>query len=167
MIKQFSKIIKAMNSGVAPEQIAGGAVLGMFCGFYMISPFNVVIIVMLLLVFNVNIPFFGLSLLFFKALSIAADPVADIMGYKILTAAPLAGIFTSLGDAPVIPLTMYNNTLVAGWTVIGVIIVLPVFIGVKRFVLFYRKNVQPSVEKYGIVKALKAGSFFRGKGGEK
>ena len=160
-------MIKAMNSGTDPAQMAGAAVLGMFCGFYLISPFNVVIIIMLLLILNVNMAFFVLSLLFFKALAVAADPIADIIGYKILTATPLAGLFALLGDVPVVPLTKYNNTLIAGWTFIGVLLFVPVFFGVKRFVLFYRKNIQPSVEKYGIAKMLKAGSFFHGKGGEK
>jgi uncharacterized protein (TIGR03546 family) len=164
MLNQLLKFLAALNSGTKPEELALASVVAMFAAFTL-TPFNFLFYLFLILILNANTSMFFLMLLFFKAISLAIDPAGDIVGYAILTAPPLQPVFTKLSALPVAPFTRFNNTLIMGGFVMALIAAAPVWMGIKAFILYYRKNLQAKIEKSKIVKVLNLGpviDFIKG-----
>lgn len=159
MIKQITGFISALNSGTKPGELALASVLAMFAGFTF-APFNFLVFLFLILILNAHTGLFFLMLVFFKAVSLVIDPLGDIIGYAVLTLPALQPVFTKLAALPVAPFTNFNNTLVMGGFVLAMVLALPVWLGIRGFILYYRKNLQSKIEKAKIVKALNIGGLI-------
>jgi uncharacterized protein (TIGR03546 family) len=69
------------------------------------------------------------------------DPLAHIIGYFVLVQVPfLKPIWTALYNMPVLPLTGFNNTVVMGNTVLGLLLMVPTFRGAKKILALYRAS---------------------------
>jgi uncharacterized protein (TIGR03546 family) len=79
----------------------------------------------------------------------------DTVGWGILHIETLQPLFTGLYNMPFVPLTKFNNTLVAGGLVSGVILWLPVFFLIFFLIPLYRNNVAPKIRESRIVKSVK------------
>lgn len=170
MLKSLVSILNILNSNKDPKEIALGVVLGMFGGLLAIAPVNLIIVFLLLILLRAHSGMFFVSVGLFKLASLGLDPAGDALGYAILTMPFLAGLFTAMMKIPLLPYTQFNNTVVMGDFIIALILIIPVWLLAIKGTAFYRKKLQPSVEKLGIVKALKAvnvGSRIKSKlGGE-
>jgi uncharacterized protein (TIGR03546 family) len=153
MIKMIISFLKALNSGTKPEELSLASVIAMFAAFTL-TPFNFLFYLFLILVLNANTSMFFLMLVFFKAISLAVDPAGDTIGYAVLTAPPLLPVFTRLAALPAAPFTRFNNTLIMGGFIMALIAAVPVWLGTRSFILYYRKNLQAKIEKSKIVKVL-------------
>lgn len=67
----------------------------------------------------------------------------------------LHGLWTWLYNVPIAPLTRFYNTVVMGSFVSGLILFLPVFYGMKRFVIAYRATIGARIERTRIYQVLK------------
>ncbi|MBN2754783.1 MAG: TIGR03546 family protein [Candidatus Goldbacteria bacterium] len=162
MIRQITKLLSIVNSNKEPGEIALGVVFGMFAGFLLLAPFNAVIIFLLVLVLNVNTAAFFLFTGIFKLITFLIDPLGDIIGRAVLTVPFLEPVFSKMAEMPLVPFTKFNNTVIMGDFIIGLLLIVPVWMGTLKVIDFYRKHMQDKVKKFGIVKALKAGNFFEG-----
>ena len=65
------------------------------------------------------------------------DPIFNRVGYAVLTFAPLEPIFSRLLDVPFVGFTRFNNTIVCGSLVCGIICYVPLFflaiVSIKRW----------------------------------
>jgi uncharacterized protein (TIGR03546 family) len=66
----------------------------------------------------------------------------------------LQPLLTTLYNTPFVPFTQFNNTLVAGGLVAGIVLWLPVFILLCILIPVYRKTVAPKIRNARLVKAL-------------
>ncbi len=73
----------------------------------------------------------------------------------------LQSFWTSLYNAPIAPLTRFNNTVVMGSFVCALLLFLPVYIGMKRFVVAYRTTVGARVEKWKMYQVMKRSSLVQ------
>jgi uncharacterized protein (TIGR03546 family) len=153
MIKTIVNFLKSLNSGTKPEELALASVIAMFAAFTL-TPFNFLVFMFLTFILYVNSSMFVLMVVFFKCVSFAADPLGDIIGFAVLTAGPLMPVWKSLSGLPIAPFTKFNNTLVMGGFIMAAILSLPVWFGVRGFILYYRKNLQKKTERFKIVQAL-------------
>ncbi len=166
MIKQFMKLLKALNSGTNPSELALACVAALFCAFTF-TPFNFLVFTLLMMTLRANISMYFAGVVFFKILAVLLDPVGDKIGYAILTAPQLHGAFTGFSKTPVAPFTDFNNTLVMGGLVMAAALALPVYFISKGLIVKYRKNIQQKIEKAKVVKLLNLGKFVDFlKGGE-
>ncbi|MBN1895251.1 TIGR03546 family protein [bacterium] len=160
-IKLFSKLIKILKSGDSPSQIAWGFALGSIPGLTPLFCLHNAAVLFLLLVLNVN---FGAALLALAVFSLFAwllDPMFHAVGYWALAQIPaLQPLWTSLYNAPVAPLTRFNNTVVMGSFLVSLVLLLPVFFLFRALVLKYRNSWDDKIEKWKIVKAVKASKFY-------
>ena len=80
-----------------------------------------------------------------KLLSFIIAPLVDLVGWEILHIESLQPLYTSLYNMPFVPFTNFNNTLVAGGMVIGIVLWLPVYFLVLRLIPLYRerKTIKP------------------------
>jgi uncharacterized protein (TIGR03546 family) len=162
MIRQITKLLSIVNSNKQPGEIALGVVFGMFAGFLLAAPFNAVIIFLLVLVLNVNTAAFFLFAGIFKLITFLIDPLGDMLGRAVLTIPFFEPVFSKMAQMPLVPFTKFNNTVIMGDFIIGLLLMVPVWFGTMKMIDYYRKHMQDKVKKFGIVKALKAGNLFEG-----
>jgi len=166
MLKILSSILSILNSNTKPEEVCLGVVLGIFSGFLVIAPFNFVFIFLLIVLLKVNSGMYALATVFFKLLAFVIDPLGDKLGYSILTADFLMPVWKWLAALPVVPFTRFNNTVVMGDFIIGVIIAPFAWIGTSHFIVYYRKNWQEKLQKLKIMQILSVGQLIE-KGAKK
>lgn len=160
-INIFGKILKVLRSNQTPAQIAGGFVLGMLMG---ITPFWSLVNLLLLLVviiINVNLSAVILAYMVFSAVVYLADPMFHSFGYWLLVDAGfLKPLWISMYHAPLLPYTRFNNTVYLGSFIVGLLLSIPVYIGVKSFVINYRQKYEARVNNWKWVKWIKASKLY-------
>ena len=155
-------IIKILRAGENPGQVAGGFALGTLLGLSPGFTLQELIVWLLLLLFNVNIAAALLALTLVSLVAYLVDPLIHQLGYVVLVQVDaLQGLWTSLYNAPVAPLTRFNNTVVMGSLVLGLLCVVPVYLGMKTFVIAYRTHIGVKVEKWKIYQILKQSAVVR------
>jgi uncharacterized protein (TIGR03546 family) len=153
IIKDFVAILR---EGQTPRQVAGGFMLGSIVGFSPVTTLQGLVVWLIILLFDVNL---GAALLAFTLCGLCAyllDPVFHLLGYQILTNIDaLRPFWTMLYNAPVAPLTRFNNTVVMGSFVCALVLALPIYFGFKHLVIAYRKTIGARVEKMKIYQVIR------------
>jgi len=162
MLGELTKLLSIVNSNKEPGEIALGVIFGMFAGFLLLAPFNAVIIFVFVLLLNVNTAAFFLFMGIFKLATLIVDPLGDIIGRAVLTAPFMEPLFSAMSNLPLIPFTGFNNTVIMGDFIIGILLAVPAWIACMKLIKYYRDNMMENVKKFGIIKVLKAGNFFEG-----
>lgn len=158
--KVAKKIITLLHSKISPSQIAGGIALGIFLGLS-VNIWLKLLFFFLILSLKVNISAALLSAGVFALIGYLVDPLADLLGYLVLVQLKfLTPLWTYLYNLPLVPFTKFNNTVVMGSIIISMILFLPVFLSSKKFIIYYRNNQMPKVEKLKVVKLLKASKIY-------
>jgi uncharacterized protein (TIGR03546 family) len=160
LLKWISKIIGILRSGSKPGEIAAASVLGMFLGLSSLwTPHGIVIALILILV-NVSLAMATLSALIFAGLAYVMDPAIHSLGYFLLVQAkPLHGFWTWIVNTPILALGRYNNTVVTGSLAAGILLSVPLFFLIKTLVIHYRTHIDPRLEKWKVIKALKSNTI--------
>jgi len=155
MIKSIAKLIVALNGNLKKSQIAAGFSWGLLLG--LIPAGNVFWIVLFVVSF-----FFRhhhasklIVLAILKLASAAVAPLMDTVGWEILHIEALQSFFTTLYNMPFVPFTKFNNTLVAGGLVSGIVLWLPVFLLLLLLIPIYRNKVVPKIRNNKIVVTIK------------
>lgn len=132
-----SSFIKTMNTSPA-NQVAMGFVLGMFLGLIPFS-LNSFIISFLLFILTVDSLAGVIAGALFGLIGFLIDPLAHIIGYQLLVNVSfLKPIWVAFYNMPLIPFTRFNNTIVMGNTVIGLLLALPVYFIIKKAITYFR-----------------------------
>ncbi len=161
LIKLIKKLLKALNANAAPSEIALGIVLGSIIGLTPSFALHNLIVIILIVILKVNVSAAVFSSMLFAVIGYGMDPIADIIGSKLLLNPGLAGLWTSLYNIPVIPLTRFNNTVVLGSLIISIVMIIPLYIFSIKFVVIYREKLRDKIEKLKIVKLLKASKIYK------
>ena len=147
-IKLVANFIKILREGQTPAQVAGGFALGAILGLSPMLTLQGLVVWLVILVLDVNLSAATLSILVFSLIAYLFDPLFHRLGYLLLVdTGGLKGLWTTLYNAPIAPLTRFNNTLVMGSFVSALILFAPIYVGMKRFVVAYRTTVGARVEK--------------------
>ena len=159
-LKFLSKLIRILNKGATPKQIAGGIALGSIIGLtpsFMLNLF----VFFLILIINVNISAAIFSMVVFKLVSYLIDPLANSVGYELLVETDwLKSLWTTLYNAPIVPFTKFNNTVVLGSLVISLVLFFPLLFLTARGVVLYRERLMSKIADFKIVKLLKASKIY-------
>lgn len=161
-ITYIRKLIKALGEDATPSQLASGFVLGAMVG--LVPKFNLLVLglcaVILFIRVNISMAILGCGV--FAIIGAMTDPFIEPLGYWLLTGIPaLRSIWTSLYNVPIFPWTSFNNTLVMGNLVFGLVLAGPLFVGTRLFVFFYRNYLRAKVDQWKIVKFFKATKVFQ------
>jgi uncharacterized protein (TIGR03546 family) len=159
IIKGF---IQVLRSGQTPRQIAGGFALGAIVGLMPFFTLQGLFLWLIILVLDVNLSATLLAVTLFALLAYIIDPLLHAVGYFLLAdTSALHAFWTSLYNAPIAPLTRFNNTVVLGSFVAGVLLFLPVYFGMHRFVLAYRTHLHTRVEKLKIYQIISKSTLVK------
>lgn len=152
LIKSFINILR---EGQTPAQVAGGFALGTLIGFSPMLTFQGVLVWLLILVLDVNFAAALLALTACKLVAYLMDPLFHSLGYVVLVKIDfLQAFWTTLYNAPIAPLTRFNNTVVMGSFVVALILFVPVYFGMKQLVVAYRTHIHSRFEKMKIYQVL-------------
>ncbi len=155
MFNFFRKLFKALNSSGKPWQLTGAIILAMFAGFLPSNSLILFDILFLALILNVN---FGLFLLFsviFGGIGYLFDPLFESLGYTVLTNESLNGFFTSLYNSAVFRWSAFNYTLVTGSLLVSLVLSLPMYFVLNKFVTLYRVQFGQKLNEWKLTRWMK------------
>jgi uncharacterized protein (TIGR03546 family) len=154
-LKLLTNFIKILREGQTPRQVAAGFALGAILGLSPMFTLQGVLVWIVILIFDVNLSASTLAIMFFSLIAYILDPIFHKLGFFLLVdIGSLKGVWTSLYNAPIAPLTRFNNTLVMGSFVSALILYVPIYFGMKKFVIAYRTTIGARIEKLKIYQVI-------------
>jgi uncharacterized protein (TIGR03546 family) len=157
LIRQF---IQGLTSDTAPGQIGGGIALGVLIGLLPKATLTAQLLLVLVMALSVNIPMALISMFLMAFVNPFMDKLTDPVGYYLLTSPALAPLWTKLYNTPVMPWTGFNNTVLLGGLIVGLVLTIPVYFAGRRFGVYYNDKLKVRLLNSKIVKALKASWLF-------
>jgi len=158
----ITKFIKVMRAGASPAQIAGGFALGSLIGLMPFLTLQSAVIFCVLFLLNVNLSAATLAIFIFSFGAFLLDPVFHNLGFYMLTGLnTLQGLWTKLYNMPVAPLTRFNNTVVMGSFLGGLVLFAPVYFGMKKLVVAYREGLEAKIKKWKLVQVITGSKMWQ------
>ena len=158
-VRLIKNLLLALHGGGDPRHLAAGFALGAVLG--LVPKGNLLGASLFLLLFFLRVDkgaaLFSAAL--FTPLAWAFDGAAHRLGWALLDAAALRGLWTALYDMPIVPLTRFNNTVALGNLVIGLVLFAPLYFSFLRFVAYYQATLKARVEALPIVRTVKGWSW--------
>ena len=159
-LKFVRDFIKVLSAGQTPRQIAWGFALGSIIGLSPMFTLQGLLIWLIILILDVNLSAALVAVTFFKIIAYLVDPAFHSLGFYLLTQIEsLKGFYTKLYNAPLAPLTRFNNTVVIGSLVAALILMTPVYFGMKLFVIQYRAKIHDNLKKMKIYQLIDQSKF--------
>jgi uncharacterized protein (TIGR03546 family) len=155
MLKPIAKLIVALNGNLKKGQIAAGFSWGVLLGLVPAGNFFWILLFVISFFLKHHHASKAFVLAIIKLLMGFIAPFVDVWGWEILHIEALQPLFTSLYNMPFVPLTRFNNTLVAGGLAGGLALWLPVFFLVFALVPLYRNKGAPKIWNSKVMKAVK------------
>jgi uncharacterized protein (TIGR03546 family) len=160
LIKMIQSLVGALHSEGTPGQLAAGIALGSILGLTpLVNVHNALVFAAIMLL---NVSFAGgmLGWALFVPIGFLLDPLFDWIGHSLLLAPALRGVWTSLYNMPVVPLTNFNNTVVLGSLVFALLFFVPLFLATRWSVARYRATVGERVRQSKFYKAVMASKLY-------
>ncbi len=154
MFFSILKLFLLLNSNKRPWQVSGAVAYGLLLA--MVPANNLLWFVLFFLLFflKVNRAVGLLFTLIFGLFSNLYDPLLDRVGYFLLTLPSLQSFWTGLYRIPLIPFTRFNNSLVMGGLVTGLLLFIPVTLLFTGLVILYRKKIAPKIKETKVYRYL-------------
>jgi uncharacterized protein (TIGR03546 family) len=154
LIKAIAKLLVALNGNAKRGQIAAGFAWGLLLGLIPLGNFFWIALFLISFFFNHNhgAKIFSMALLKFCTPFLA--PLLDVFGWGFLHIEALQPLFITMYNMPFVPFTKFNNTLVAGGLVSGLILFIPAFILFMLLIPLYRNTVAPAIRNSKLFRAI-------------
>jgi uncharacterized protein (TIGR03546 family) len=161
LLKLLGRVINALNNGAAPWQIAGGMVLGFMLGLIPGWPIQVFLLLLFMFIVNVNLTIAGVGAVLASSLAWLFDPIVErIGGWVLQDIGALQGFWTQLYNYPPLGLTRFNNTVVMGAMVVGIIGAIVWFPILIWLVGIYRARFLQWAQKLWIMRVITGSKIF-------
>ena len=157
LIRQF---IKGLTTETEPPQIAAGVALGFLIGLLPKATLTVQLLLVLVMAMRVNFPIALLTIFATMPLNPLLDRITDPLGYALLSAPALAPLWTKLYNTPVMPWTGFNNTVMIGGLVFGLLMFVPVYFLASKAAAVYNERLKVKVMNSRLLKGLKSSWMF-------
>lgn len=161
LLKQIFGLLKLLNSETGTNQIAWGVAAGFVLGMSPALSIQAFLIFMLILVFRIQAGAAFLTAFFFKFVAYLLDPAFATVGSIVLEMPDLRGLFTTMYNMPLVPLTRFNNSIVMGSGVTAVILMPIVFFSSRFLIVKYREKIVKRYQETKFWKAVKATAFYK------
>ena len=164
LIKLIQSLFGALHSEGTPGQLALGIALGSIMGLTPLLNIHNAIVFAAIVLLDVSFAGGLLGWALFVPIGFLLDPLFDWIGHSLLLAPALRGLWTSLYNMPIVPLTNFNNTIVLGSLVFALVLLVPLFLATRWAVARYRVTVGARVRQskfYRGVMASKAYNVYK------
>jgi uncharacterized protein (TIGR03546 family) len=161
-LKLIKSFLSVLRDGQTPAQIAAGFALGSILGLSPMLTLQGGLVWLVLLALDINLSAGLLAISLFSLFAFLLDPVFHRVGYWLLVDIPaLQGAWTWMYNAPVAPLTRFYNTVVIGSLAVALLLALPVYFGMRRFVIAYRTHIHSRIEKLKIYQVIHRSTWYQ------
>lgn len=161
ILKQLFGFLKLLNSETGQNQLAAGIAAGFILGMTPMMSLQTFLVFICIFFFRIQAGAAFLAAFFFKFIAYLLDPAFDSIGGAVLSADSLHGLFTTMYNIPLLPLTRFNNTIVMGSGVLTVILSPFVFILSRILIAKYRVTVVARIKETKAWKAVQATSLYK------
>jgi len=146
--------LKALLNEATPGQLALGFAMGVLIGLVPKGNLIALTLGVILAASRANLGVAAATILSCSFLSPYMDPVSDKVGWWILSHPSLHEMWTKLYNKPVVPWTDFNNSIVLGNLVIGILLLYPTYQISKPIFAKYSQKVAAWAKKLWIVRLL-------------
>jgi len=160
LIKLIQSLVGALHSEGTPGQLALGIALGSILGLTPLMSVHNAIVFAALMLLNVSFAGGMLGWALFVPIGFLLDPLFDWIGHSLLLAPALRGLWTSMYNMPIVPLTNFNNTIVLGSLVFALLCFVPLFLATRWAVARYRATVGERVRQSKFYRAVMASKVY-------
>lgn len=161
MLKRFLKFFKTLNSNSHPGEIAHAVSIGLIMGFLPKTNALWYILAVFFLFIRINKGAFFIYTFLFSLLAPALDNLFDKIGYAVLTFDKLEVIFDAMLNTPFVSFTRFNNTIVMGSLVSGIVLYIPAYIIARLILKLWRTLLAPAIRKAKIIVYLSNVKFIK------
>lgn len=138
----------------SPRQVAAGMAMGLGFGLVPSDSLFAMLLVMLLSALKINLAA-GLFGLFVSAwLGMLLDGALHTVGEWVLTQPMLNSLFVWMANQPLLPWTRFNNTVVMGSLLVGLVAVYPLYRMLLPLASRYVPPVKKWIAKYKLARVL-------------
>jgi uncharacterized protein (TIGR03546 family) len=161
-LKLAVNFVKILREGQTPAQVAGGFALGSVLGLSPMLTLQGMLVWLIILVLDVNLSAATFSIGLFALFAYIFDPIFHRLGYFLLVDIDsLKILWSMLYNAPLAPLTRFNNTVVMGSFVSAAIFFVPIYFGMKKFVVAYRATLGVRMQKLKVYQVIDRSSLVQ------
>jgi uncharacterized protein (TIGR03546 family) len=153
ILRGIVKFVVALNSNRGEGEVAAGVAIGLLLALIPAGNLLWVFLLLLTLLLKINLAVTLLFMALFKLVVPLLDPLLDSLGLAILTVPALRPPYVALYNMPVVPFTRFNNSLVAGGFLVGIVAWVPVYLIFRALVRVYRRQVKERIENSKLYKA--------------
>lgn len=125
LLKPVRLGLKALAGQSAPSQLSVGLALGILVGLVPKGNLLAIVLGMMLAASRVNLGIAAAAIVCCSLASPLLDPISHLIGIWLLEQPDLAGFWTWLYNQPVVPWTAFNNSVVLGSFVLGLLLLYP------------------------------------------
>jgi len=154
LFRYIKKFFTSLNANAHPGDIAHAASLGLLLAFVPKTNLLWAFLFFLTMFIRVNKGAFFIALILLSFVVPFADVATEAIGFTVLSFKPLEPVFTAMYQTPFVGLTRFNNSMVIGGFVAGLLLYWPAYALALRFVSWYRAKLQPKLAKSKIVKVI-------------
>lgn len=160
MIRMLANLLKVLNSENEPAQISLAFCFSMLSGFLpFFSPVNLAIL-FIVFALRVNLSAYFLGTALFTGIAYLLDPLFHPIGLAVLTAPSLEGLWTAMYNSTIWRIQKFNNSIVMGSFIVGVILFIPLFLLSNALIRRYREHILKWVRKTPLMKMIMASNFY-------
>lgn len=160
LLRPVRFLFRALIDQDSPKQLAWGFALGAMIG--LIPKGNLLAIGLMTAVCacRVNLASVGLGAFVFSWIGVLTDPLTHRWGLHLLQQESLHSTWVYLYDLPVVPWTRFNNTVVLGSFLLGLMVVLPLFLVTYPVAKRWQPPLADRLRKYRLIKWLLGGADY-------
>jgi len=159
ILRLIAKVIAVMNSNTRSFQVGAAVAFGLLLGLLPSNNLIFAVVLVVLFLVRVHLGIAIITAVGFSLLAPAFDPLLNRLGAWLLSLPALQVTYSRLYEMPIVPWTHFNNTLVAGSLVAGLVLWLPVAFLSVGIVILYRKYIHARIVNSKLVKAIMATPF--------
>ena len=154
MIKAIVKLFKALNANVNPGEIAHAFSCGILLGLMPKDNLLWYLVFVFILFIRINKPMYLIMILIAATFSPVMDGLFDTVGYAFLTIPQFSGFFGWLLEVPFVGFTKFNNSVLMGSLLCGLVLYVPMYFLGRLFVSLWRKHIAAAIRQTKLVKLL-------------
>lgn len=147
-------LARALTDEDSDQQLALGFALGAVIGLVPKGNLTAALLMMLLTALRVNLAAGMLGIFAFSWLGMLTDPLTHRLGETLLTNQTLEPIWSALYALPLLPWTAFNNTVVLGSLLTGLLLFYPVYRGSQPLFIRYTPLVRDRLRSLRIVQQI-------------
>lgn len=161
LLKQLFGFLKLLNSETGTNSLAAGIACGFILGMGPMLSLQGLLVFLGVLIFRVQIGAVFISAFFFAFIAWVFDPVFHQLGITLLSAQGLQGLWTTLYNMPLVPYTLFNNSIVMGAGITAIVFSPLVFLVSKIGIIRYRAAVVERFKQTKLWKIIKSTALFK------